>query len=60
MNRILKLDPDIQIMHAKRIVSLRNHIIHAYDAVVDEIIWGIIVNHLPKLEKEVNHLLQEE
>lgn len=59
MNRILKLDPHIQIRHAKRIVSLRNHIIHAYDTVVDEIIWGIIINHLPKLEKEVDGLLSE-
>ena len=59
MNRILKIEPEINIKHAKRIVGLRNHIIHAYDSVLDEILWGIIVNHLPKLQEEVKRLLNE-
>jgi len=59
MNRILKIEPEININHAKRIVGLRNHIIHAYDSVLDEILWGIIVNHVPKLEKEVKVLLDK-
>lgn len=59
MNRILKVDPTIKIENSKRIVGLRNHIIHAYDSVLEEIIWGIVMNHLPRLEEEVNALLQE-
>ena len=58
MNKILKLEPDINIQHSKRIVSLRNHIIHAYDNVYDDILWGIIVNHLPLLEQEIAQLLK--
>lgn len=57
MNRILKLEPDIPITHAKAIVGNRNRIIHAYDAISDDIIWSIVVNHLSKLKEEVRALL---
>ncbi len=60
LNRILKVDDAIAITDSRKIVSLRNYIIHAYENVVDEILWGIIVKHLPKLEKEVVELLKEE
>lgn len=36
-----------------RIVGLRNQIIHGYDSVSDENIWGIVTLHLPSLR---NHL----
>ncbi len=58
MNRILKEDPDFQIGNARRIIGLRNQIIHGYDAVSDESIWGILVNHIPNLRKEINKLTQ--
>ncbi|MDR2968135.1 MAG: DUF86 domain-containing protein [Tannerellaceae bacterium] len=35
----------------------RNRVIHAYDSVNDGIIWGIVLNHLPPLRKEVDKLL---
>jgi uncharacterized protein with HEPN domain len=57
MSRILREDPDFQIENARRIVGLRNQIIHGYDAVSDESIWGIIFNHIPKLRKEINKLI---
>ncbi|MDY6278412.1 MAG: HepT-like ribonuclease domain-containing protein [Bacteroidales bacterium] len=60
MNRILKIEPDVPISHAKAIVGTRNRIIHAYDAISDDIIWAIIVNHLTKLKEEVSALLAEE
>lgn len=58
-NRILKLDKDFQIENAKQIVDTRNWVIHGYDKVDDVIIWGIVTNHLPKLKKEVEKLLDE-
>jgi uncharacterized protein with HEPN domain len=58
MNRILKEDPLFPIVNAKRIVGLRNQIIHGYDSVSDENIWGIVINHLPKLKDEVNNLIK--
>ena len=58
MNRILIRDPDFPIENAKRIVGLRNQIIHAYDNVSAENIWAIIINHLPKLKAEVYKLTE--
>ena len=57
MNRILKAMPDIQITNARKIVDTRNYIIHGYDSLSSDILWSIIINHLPLLEKEVKELL---
>lgn len=56
-NRILKISPDINILNARRIVDLRNWVIHGYDKVDDKIIWGIIIKDLPKLKEQVEKLL---
>ena len=58
MNRILKEDPGFLIENSKRIISLRNQIIHGYDSVSDESIWGIINLHIPKLKTEIDSLIQ--
>lgn len=58
MNRILREDPNFQIENSRRIVGFRNQIIHGYDAVSDESVWGIIVNHIPNLKKEINKLIK--
>lgn len=60
MSRILKLDQNIQIVNARQIVDARNWVIHGYDKVDDVVIWGIISNHLPKLKKEIEELLEIE
>lgn len=57
MNRILKEEPLFQINNARRIVGLRNQIIHGYDSVSDENIWGIIIIHLPKLKQEIIQII---
>jgi uncharacterized protein with HEPN domain len=58
VNRLLKIDPNIDISDARRIVNLRNWVIHAYDNVDNVIIWGIINKDLPLLEKQVRKLLE--
>jgi len=58
VGRILQLDPDINISNARKIVSLRNRVIHAYDNVNNETVWGIVINHLPNLREEVDKLLE--
>ena len=60
MNRVLKAVPDIQITNARKIVDTRNYIIHAYDSLSADILWSIIINHLPLLEKELKELLKDE
>lgn len=58
MNRILKVDPDFLIENARRIVGLRNQIIHGYDSISDENIWGVVINYLPNLKTEVENLIK--
>lgn len=58
MNRLLKLDPTVEITSARRIVDTRNYVIHGYDSVTDDIMWGIVVRHLPLLKAEVENLLE--
>jgi len=58
-NRILKLDKNIDISDSRRIVDLRNWVIHGYDRVDDVIIWGIVSSDLPKLKEQVDRLIGE-
>ena len=60
MNQILKLDPDFEIENARQIVDTRNWVIHVYDKVDDVVIWGIVLNHLPKLKTEIEKHLPAE
>ncbi len=59
INRALKKDPHLHIENARRIVDTRNWVIHGYDKVDDVIIWGIVVNHLPKLQQEIQKHLED-
>ena len=58
MNRILQLDNEIEMSHARKIVKFRNWVIHGYDKVDDVIVWGIISKHLPELKIQVKKLLE--
>ena len=57
MNRVLKLKPDVAISSARKIVNTRNLVIHSYDSLDNEILWGIIMKHLPVLRSEVQKLI---
>jgi uncharacterized protein with HEPN domain len=59
VNRILKIDPEVDISNSRRIVNLRNWVIHAYNNVDNVIIWGIIDKDLPLLKKQVSDLLEK-
>ena len=59
VNRISKKDENIEITNKSKIISVRNRIIHGYDQVSDELIWSIITQYLPVLEKEVRQYLNE-
>ena len=58
MNRIDNIYPEIKISSKTQIISMRNRVIHSYDKVDNEIIWEIIVKHLPTLKREINHYLK--
>ena len=57
VNRIVKKDNSFQFKKAQKIIGTRNRIIHGYDIISDDLIWSIVINHLPKLKKEVEILL---
>lgn len=58
MNRILNTDASVTLSNARNIVNTRNRIIHGYDTVSDEIIWSIVIKHLPVLKEEITELLR--
>ena len=57
-SRILKIDPNIGITDSRRIVDLRNWVIHGYDKVDDVIIWGILSRDIPKLKHQVDLIIK--
>lgn len=58
MNQVLKIEPNIPITAARKVVDTRNFVIHAYDSLKPDILWGIVINHLPLLKAEVERLLE--
>ena len=59
MNRILKVQPDIQITDARKIIDTRNRISHGYDSVSEDIIWTIVVKDIRNLKEEIIELPTE-
>lgn len=59
-SRIFKIDSTIKIDNVRKIIDLRNWVIHGYDKIDDVIIWGIISKQLPLLKTQVEELLKEE
>jgi uncharacterized protein with HEPN domain len=59
MNRILQRNESIQLTNSRKIVDTRNRIIHGYDVVSDDIIWRIVIKHLPTLKIEIEEMLKE-
>lgn len=57
MNRILKTDRKIAITNSRKIVDARNYIIHGYDSLSADILWSMVINHLPRLKKEAADLM---
>ena len=56
-NRILKKDKHFKLNNVEKIIGTRNRIIHGYDKISDDLIWSIVINHLPKLKDEITGLL---
>lgn len=58
-NKLLKIAPEIPITKARKIVDTRNYMIHGYDSVSHNMVWSIVINHLPLLKEEVVRILTE-
>ena len=59
MNHILKIDKDISITNARKIVNTRNYVIHGYDSLRYEILWAIVIKELPILKDEIEKIILE-
>lgn len=57
VSRVLRKDSSLLISNSKKIIGTRNRIIHGYDNISDEMIWSIVINHLPILKEEINQML---
>ncbi len=57
LGKAVKMDEELQISNARKIINTRNKIIHGYDEVEDAVIWSIIKSHLPLLKGEIDNLL---
>ncbi len=59
INRILKREPDFSLPNARAIVQTRNRVIHSYEKVENEFLWGLVKRHIPELKKDVERILAE-
>lgn len=59
ITRIKNVDSSIEISQSKKIIGLRNRVIHAYDTVNEDIVWGVVVKHLDSLKTEVEYLIKK-
>lgn len=62
MRRIIDQMPDLatDISSASQIIKFRNRLIHGYDQIDYDTVWGVITDDLPRLLQEVNRLLGED
>ncbi len=58
INRILKIDKGFDLPNAREIINTRNRIIHGYDSVRPEFLWGLVIRHIPELKNDVRRLLE--
>ena len=58
MNRILKIEPQINVTSARKLVDTRNYVIHAYDSLKPDILWAIVINHIPRLKKDILQIIE--
>ena len=57
MNQALKINPDFPVTSARKVVDTMNFVIHAYDSLREDILWAIVIRHMPLLKKEIEEIL---
>jgi uncharacterized protein with HEPN domain len=53
LNNALKMDDTLNISNARKVVNMRNKLIHGYDDVEDNVVWNVIVKYIPMLTNEI-------
>ncbi|MFL6261278.1 MAG: DUF86 domain-containing protein [Thermoanaerobaculia bacterium] len=59
LGKLKKSDPEIagKISDYRRIIAFRNVLIHGYDAILDEVVWGIVETQLSVVRQTLSELL---
>ena len=59
MTRIRKHNPNFEIPNGKEVIKTRNRLIHGYDSVKTEFLWGLVIRHIPQLKKDIEEIIQK-
>jgi uncharacterized protein with HEPN domain len=61
LNRAEESDPELaeRLPEVRRIIGMRNRIIHGYDAVDEEILWDAVQFKVPILSEQVTAMLRD-
>ena len=59
INRILKADASFEIHSAREIVDVKNHLTDNYYKISDDMVWDIVINHLPKLKEQIEKVFEK-
>lgn len=61
LNRAEQSDPELadRLPELRRIIGMRNRIIHGYDAVDEEILWDAVAFKAPTLSEQISAILSE-
>ncbi len=57
LNKLKKLNTNINIENDKQIIGLRNRLVHAYDSIDNAIVWAILHRHINKLKIEIEEII---
>ncbi len=61
LNRLRKIEPELlaSITDSRKIIAFRNILVHGYDIIRNEVVWGMLDSDLSTLTVEVSALLQQ-
>ena len=61
LNRLRKIEPEVlaTITNSREIIAFRNILVHGYDVIRNEVVWGILDSDLSTLTVDVSTLLQQ-
>ena len=59
LSQLSKTHPEVAIgiPHLRDIINFRHVLVHGYDKVDDEVVWGVVLRHLPVLREALDRLL---
>jgi len=59
LGKLKKHDPELagRLSDSRRIIAFRNLLIHGYDVVLDEVVWGVVETQIPVLRETLAELL---